>query len=284
MENPLKGVGLLLVATFLFSMSDGMAKLLGQRLPVFEISWLRYAIFVLMALWLVQRRGRRSLRVRSPGLQILRGLALVASAFFFVFALTRLPMADAAALGFVGPLLITLLAIPVLGEVVGPSRWAAIVVGFAGVLIVVRPGAATFEPGALLVLASAASWAVASVLTRKMAAWDDAATTVLWSAGTGFVLLSATMPFVFAWPTPSDFLLAVLLGVVASSGQYLLVLAYRHAAASLLAPLSYAQLLWSSSLGFLLFGAVPDRWTIVGALVIVASGIFIAQSARRPKP
>lgn len=281
MENPLRGIVLLLAATLLFSLSDGMAKILGQRLPVFEISWIRYAIFVVLALAMAGRGGRLRLRVRSPALQVLRGVALVASAIFFVFALRLLPLADAAALGFIGPLLITLLAIPVLGEAVGARRWVAIVVGFAGVLIVVRPGAATFSPGAILVLLSTLCWAVASVLTRKMAAWDDASTTVLWSAVTGFLLLSLIMPFVFQVPAGPDLALSLVLGLVASIGQYMLVMAYRHAAASLLAPLSYAQLLWSSALGFLVFGAVPDRWTIIGALIIVASGIYIAQQARR---
>ena len=281
MENPLRGIVLLLAATLLFSLSDGMAKILGQRLPVFEISWIRYAIFVVLALAMAGRGGRLRLRVRSPALQVLRGVALVASAIFFIFALRLLPMADAAALGFIGPLLITLLAIPVLGEAVGARRWVAIVVGFAGVLIVVRPGAATFSPGAILVLLSTSCWAVASVLTRKMAAWDDASTTVLWSAVTGFLLLSLIMPFVFQVPAGPDLALSLVLGLVASIGQYMLVMAYRHAAASLLAPLSYAQLLWSSALGFLVFGAVPDRWTIIGALIIVASGIYIAQQARR---
>jgi drug/metabolite transporter (DMT)-like permease len=280
MENPLRGITLILAATMLFSISDAMAKVLGRTLPVFEISWIRYFIFVLMAFGLAGRTGRLRLRVRSPGLQILRGLSLVASAFFFVFALRLLPLADAAALGFISPLLITLLAIPMLGETVGIRRWAATIVGFIGVLIVVRPGAGTFEPGAIFVLLSSSSWAVASVLTRKMSGWDDAATTLLWSALTGFVVLSCTMPFVFVVPDAGDFALALLLGLVASTGQYLMVLAYRHAGASLLAPLSYAQLIWSSSLGFLVFATLPDRWTILGALIIVASGIYTAHRTR----
>lgn len=280
MENPLRGIALILGATLLFSMSDAMAKVLGQHLPVFEITWIRYGIFVLMAFGLASRTGRLRLRVRSPALQVLRGVSLVASAFFFVFALQLLPLADAAALGFVSPLMITLLAIPILGETVGIRRWGAIVVGFIGVLIVIRPGAGTFEPGAIFVLLSSSSWAVASVLTRKLSVWDDASTTLLWSAVSGFVVLSFTMPFVFEAPGMADLLLALLLGVVASTGQYLLVLAYRHAAASMLAPLSYAQLIWSSSLGFLVFGTLPDGWTVFGALIIAASGIYTAHRAR----
>ncbi len=284
MENPLRGIMLILAATLLFSISDAMAKILGQRLPVFEITWIRYGIFVLMAFGLAGRSGRLRLRVRSPALQILRGLSLVASAFFFVFALRLLPLADAAALGFISPLLITVLAIPILGEAVGIRRWSATVIGFIGVLIVVRPGAGTFEPGAIFVLASSSSWAVATVLTRKMAGWEDAATMLLWSALTGFVVLSALVPFVYVSPSWPDFGLALLLGVVASTGQYLLVLAYRHASASLLAPLSYAQLIWSSLLGFFIFATLPDRWTIVGAVIIVASGIYTAHRARVRAP
>jgi drug/metabolite transporter (DMT)-like permease len=282
MQTPLRGIALLVAATMLFSLSDAMAKLMGRRLPVFEIAWIRYLVFLAMAVAIAARARRLRMRVRSPRLQILRGLFLVASAFLFIFALGRLPLADAAALNFTSPLMITLLAVPLLGERVGPRRWLATLVGFAGVLIVVRPNATTFEPGAIFVLMSSTSWALASVLTRRLSASDDAATTVLWSAASGLLLLTCLVPFVFIVPSAPDLAFTLLLGVIASAGQYLLVLAYSQAAASLLAPLSYVQLIWSTALGVLVFASFPDRWTILGALVIVASGLVAARSASPP--
>lgn len=282
MENPLRGIALMLGATICFSGSDAMAKYLGQFLPVTEIIWIRYATFVAMAVGIYAGFGRPRLRVRGPAVQILRGLGVVGSAVFFVFGLRLLPMADAASINFVSPLLITLLAAPMLGEVVGLRRWIAVAAGMLGVLIVVRPGPGALQIGAGFILLSALCWAVGSILTRRLSGVDHAATTLLWTALSGFVVLSVLLPLDFVWPRTGHLLLTLAMGVVASCGQMLMVLAYRHAGASVLAPFSYAQLLWSSSLGYLVFGAMPDRWTLVGAVVIVGSGLYAANSARRP--
>jgi drug/metabolite transporter (DMT)-like permease len=280
MDNPFRGIALILCATLLFSLSDAMAKFLGQHLPVVEISWIRYLIFVVIAVALARRNGARMLRPRMPGLQIFRGVTLVGSAVLFILALRFLPLADAAAVGFASPLLITLLSVPMLGEVVGIRRWAATVVGFIGVLVVVQPGTGAFQPAALIVVGSSLCWAFASIATRKMAGADDAATTLLWSSAVGLVLLSVMLPFEFVIPTPRILALALVLGVVASTGQYLMVLAYRYAGAALLAPFSYIQLIWAVVLGYLVFGALPDRWTIIGAAIIVASGIYTVHRER----
>jgi drug/metabolite transporter (DMT)-like permease len=190
-------------------------------------------------------------------------------------------MAEAAAVSFASPILITVLSVPVLAEVVGLRRWMAVAAGLLGVLVVVRPGTAAFQPAALFALASSVCWSTASVLTRKMAAGERATTTLLWSAVSGFVVLSAMLPGQAIWPAPAHLALAVVLGVVASSGQYLLVLAYRYAAASLLAPFSYLQLIWATVLGWLVFGALPDGMTLLGAAIIVASGLYTAGRERR---
>jgi drug/metabolite transporter (DMT)-like permease len=173
-----------------------------------------------------------------------------------------------------------MLAVPMLGEVVGVRRWAASIIGLLGVLFVVRPGTGAFHPAAILVMLSSLTWALSSVLTRMMATIDTPTTTLLWSACTGTLILSVALPFQFAMPSAGEFLLLLVLGVVASAGQYLTVLAYRHAAASVLAPFSYSQLIWATALGFLVFGAIPDVWTFVGAAIIVASGIYTAQYER----
>lgn len=278
-DNPLRGVALIMAATACFSLSDVMAKYIGQYLPPVELSWIRYAVFVAMAATRFLMSGQRSVRVRNPGLQMARGAALVGSAVFFIMALGRLPLADAAAVGFVAPLLITALSVPMLGEVVGPRRWAAVAVGFVGVLVVVRPGTGAFQPGAIWVLASSFTWAIASILTRRIAG-TDAATTLLWSSVSGFLLLTLLLPTGFVAPERWQALFCVGLGLVAGTGQFLMVAAYRHAGAALLAPLSYSQMVYAVVLGWLVFNALPDLWTLVGAAIIIASGIYTVHRER----
>lgn len=280
-NTPLRGIGLIVLSTILFTMSDTMTKYVSQTLPVIEIAWIRYVTFFGLGVLMASRSGVAHLRVRRPLLQVLRGLALVGTAILFMAALQRMPMAETAALSFMSPLIITILSIPMLGEQVGPRRWAAVVAGLTGVLMVARPGAVAFQPAALLVVGSSLSWAIAAVLSRKIAGSDRASTTLLWSAATGLVVLTVLLPAHAVWPNPIELTLALLLGTIASTGQYLVILAYRHAAASLLAPFSYAQLIWSTAAGWLVFGAWPDSWTLLGVAVIAASGLAMAGSERR---
>ena len=255
-------------------------RFLGERLPVIEIGWIRYLTFVLMMLGTNMRSVRSALRVRSWRDQIIRGVMLVASAMLFIMALRYMALADAASVGFVSPLLITMLSVPMLGEVVGIRRWTAILVGFLGVLVVIRPGTGAFQPAALLVLGSSMSWAIASILTRRMSKTEDTRATLLWSAIIGLVLLSFLLPFEWKMPGWENLALNLALGFIASAGQYLMVLAYRHAGAALLAPFSYIQLLWAVGFGYLFFGSLPDQMTLVGASVIVASGLYTIHRER----
>ena len=198
-DTPLRGVALLVVATVFFSVSDAMAKFLSQSLPIVEIAWLRYVAFVVLAASLDMRSGPGRFRVRRPVLQVLRGLGLVGSAICFMLALQRMPMAETAAISFVSPALITILSIPILGEVVGVRRWVAVVVGMIGALVVMRPGTSAFQPAAVFALGCALCWSIASVLTRKISAAERATTTLLWSAVVGLVVLSAMLPAVAVW-------------------------------------------------------------------------------------
>ncbi len=280
-DDPLRGVGLTVGATMLFAASDATSKVLTAQLPVLEIGWLRYVIFVLMAAMLVLRAGPHAVWPRNPWLQATRGLCVVCSAMLFVFGLRRLPLAEAATIGFVSPLLTTMLSVPLLGEHVELRRWAAVAAGLAGVVVVMRPGFAGFQPAALFPLCSALCWALALVITRRMADTEHPATTVLWSAGIGAVVLSLLLPFDARWPTPGQLGLATLLGVADSAGQSIVVLAYRYAPASVLAPFFYAQLVWAAFAGWLVFGSLPDHRTLAGAAIIVASGLYTAHRERQ---
>jgi drug/metabolite transporter (DMT)-like permease len=279
-DNFLRGGALMLAASLLFSASDTMAKFVTQTVPAIEMATIRYAVFVLMAASPMLRDRRTSMRSRRPGLQILRGVCLLGSALFFIFSLAHLPIAEATAINFITPLLITAMAVPVLGEVVRPQGWIAVVIGFVGMLVVVRPGVHGLHPSAILVLLSSLCWCVAMLATRQLVGIDRSGVTVLWSAVTGFIMLLVMLPFFLAPISWSYFGLCVAVGVVASSGQWLAILAYRYATATVLAPLSYSQLIWSSGLGMLVFGNLPDRFVLIGAVIIAISGLYVVHLER----
>jgi len=277
-DRVLPAILLILVSLVLFGVSDTMAKILRQQgLPAVEIAWFRYIVFVGLAALLVSRSGGRALvRPRQPGWQVLRGVTLVGSAVLFTAGLGALPIAEAGAIAFIAPAFVTALSVVVLAEKVGVRRWAAVAVGFAGVLIILRPGSAALQPAALYPLASAMAWAATIVITRRMGAADRTETTVLWSAATGLAVLTLLVPWDFTGPSLAQGALLLAIGLCSSTGQYLVIIAYRQAPASLLAPLSYVQLPFMALMGWLVFAAVPDGVTILGASIIVGSGLYTA--------
>src|SRR4051794_6279025 len=201
-SSPWTAIVQAVVAVLLFSISDTFAKYLREAsVPAVEIAWLRYLIFVLFGLVLSGRRHVMTLWPKRPGLQALRGVTLLGSAVLFIAGLSYLQMAEASAISFVAPAFITALSVPLLGERVGIRRWSATLVGLLGVLIIIRPGGSAFQWAAIYPLGSAAFWAVTIVVTRQMGTQDRSETTLLWSAATGLVLLSAMLPFVFVAPT-----------------------------------------------------------------------------------
>jgi drug/metabolite transporter (DMT)-like permease len=210
----------------------------------------------------------------------MRGAALLGSSLFFISGLRFLPIAEASATGFVAPLFVTALSIVFLGEKVGLRRWIATAVGLIGVLIILRPGTGAFHPAAFFPLVSALAWACTLIMTRMMSGTERAITTMTYSSIAGLLILSALVPFVWVTPTWHDIGFGILIGVASTAGQWIVVLAFRYADASVLAPFSYTQLLWVSVLGYLVFGEVPDAYTITGAAFIVASGLYTAHRER----
>jgi drug/metabolite transporter (DMT)-like permease len=276
----LRGILLLISATMLFSSSDAMAKYVTATLPVIEVAWVRYVVFVLLALLPAARDGAGLLLTRRPWLQAIRGVAVVASALLFILGLQVLPLADAAAINFVSPLLITALAVPLLGERVALGQWIALLAGLSGAVLAAQPGAGAFRFGAAFPLLSAVAWAFAMVITRQLAATEQSGTTLLWTAASGLLVLTCLLPFGARWPSGVELTLCLSIGVVASGGQWLVVLAYRLAPASLLAPFSYLQLIWSTLLSYVVFGARPAVTTLIGAAVIAGSGLYAAGRQR----
>jgi drug/metabolite transporter (DMT)-like permease len=276
-DEPLRAIALAVSATVLFGSSDTISKFLSGSLPIIEFIWIRYVLFLIMAAFLVRRR---SIVARNPGMQIARGLCVVGSSVLFVYGVRQMTMAQATTISFLSPMLITILSIPLLGETVGPRRWAAVGAGMLGMLVVVRPGMGGFQPAALFGVASSFCWALALIITRRISSSDTPQTTVLWSAAIGTAVLTLMLPFEAVWPTASQLAWSLVLGVLASAGQWLVILAHRIAPASLLAPFFYSQLLWVTGLGFLVFGNLPDGWTLAGAAIIIASGLYTAHRER----
>jgi drug/metabolite transporter (DMT)-like permease len=276
-DDPLRAIALAVGATLLFGSSDTISKYLSGSLPIVEFIWIRYVLFLIMAAFLVRHR---SMVARNPRQQIARGLCVVGSSILFVYGVREMTMAQATTISFLSPLLITMLSIPLLGETVGPRRWAAVGAGMLGMLVVVRPGMGGFQPAALFGVASSLCWALALIITRKISSSDTPQTTVFWSAAIGTAVLTLMLPFEAVWPTASQLGWSLVLGVLASGGQWLVILAHRIAPASLLAPFFYSQLLWVTGLGFLVFGNLPDGWTLAGAAIIIGSGLYTAHRER----
>jgi drug/metabolite transporter (DMT)-like permease len=280
-DRPFKGIALILASTVFLGASDVTAKYLSATLPSIEIAWIRFLVFALiMAPSMLPGSPLYALQTKSLGLQLMRGAALLGSSLFFISGLRFLPIAEASATGFVAPLFVTALSIFFLGEKVGLRRWIATAVGLIGVLIILRPGSGAFHAAAFFPLVSALAWACTLIMTRMMSGKELATTTMTYSSIAGVCILSALVPAVWVTPSWHDILFGILIGVASTAGQWIVVLAFRYADASVLAPFSYSQLVWVSLLGFLIFGEVPDVWTVSGAAFIVASGLYTAHRER----
>jgi len=196
-DRPLRGIALMLAALAFFSCSDAASKLMTAALPAIEVAWLRFCVFtVLMLGTAVITRQIHALRSKRPSLQTLRALGVLGSSIFFIAGLSFLPMAEATAISFASPMIVTALSIPILGEVVGWRRWSAVAVGLLGVIIVVRPGVGAFNPAALFPVLSALSWAVALVVTRKMSSADGPLVSLTYAALVGLLITSVLVPLI----------------------------------------------------------------------------------------
>jgi drug/metabolite transporter (DMT)-like permease len=266
-------------ATALFTTMNTSVKALSATLPVAQLVWARNLVHLafIVALFGPGRGGLRLFATRCPAVQFSRSLLFITSTGCFFSAIGHVPLADATAIGFTAPLIVALLAGPVLGERLGPQHWIAIGVGFAGALIVVRPTGAGFNLHALLVVASSAAYAGYQLLTRRAAAVDPPETSVAYSALLGTVLTSLVVPW--HWATPGRLWhwgLLTALGLLGGVGHYMVARAFGSAPASLVSPFHYVQLVWAAVAGYLLFGDVPGPLTWLGAALIIASGLSMA--------
>lgn len=273
----LTGIGLMCLALICFTALDSSAKWLGEALPPLEVAFFRYFVaFVIAASVFPPWRVASAWRTRRPLLQGLRGLCLLGSTVFNFMALRHLQLAETMSIAFAAPLMIALLSAVFLGERIGVQRWVLIAVGFIGVLVVSRPTSGGFQPAMLLAFLNVGCYAVYAILTRKLAGVDSAASMLIISAGLPILALAPWLPAGWVWPSsPTTWIILCVLGLLGAAGHFLLILAFARAPASVVAPFTYTQIVWMTLSGWILFGDVPGAATVLGAAIVVGSGLLL---------
>ena len=285
---PLRGIALMVAACILFPTGDAIAKYVVTSYDVLLILWLKYVVQTfLVALVILLTLPLSTFRTKRLGLQIGRGVAGIGSYGPFLIAISFIPLADAVAIEFLSPLIVVALSVPLLGETVGPRRWSAVAVGFIGAMFIIRPGLGVVHWAAILMLFAATSVSLIQIASRILAQTEHPMTSLFYMSLTGLVITSPPVPFIWAELELGAWGLMMAVGAIAGFCHYLFVRAYEFASASLLAPFIYAQILGATVLGYLIFSDFPDKWTITGTAILIASGLYVAyregRLERRPE-
>jgi S-adenosylmethionine uptake transporter len=259
---------------FLFSAVDTTAKFLTDSLHPFQIVWTRQLGLLVVAMVLIGIHGRRILSTTHPRLQLLRGAVAAGSAALFIFGVSYVPLADAVAVSFVAPFMVTVLGALILREPVGLRRWVAVSLGFAGALIVIRPGLGVVHPAAGFIVLAALFFAVRQIISRALSDTDRTVTTIVYTALVSVAVLTLPMAFVWKTPTGTEWLLLLLVAVLAAAAEICVIKALELAMAVVVAPMQYTLIVWGTFYGFIVFGQFPDIWTWTGTALIVATGLY----------
>ena len=269
-----KGLLLMGLGMFLFAAVDTIAKFLTSELHPFQIVWTRQLGLLAGALFLLALHGRRLFLTAQPKLQLIRGLVAALSAAAFIFAIRHVPLADAVAVSFLAPFMVTLMAALILQEPVGWRRWAAVLLGFVGSMIILRPGMGAVHPAAMLVVVAAFFFACRQVISRAIADTDGTGTTILYTAVTAVLVLSLPLPWVWVTPDGSELLLLVGMAMLAGFAEVFVIRALELGFAVAVAPVHYTLIIGASLYGWLVFGQFPDAWTWAGTAIIMATGMY----------
>jgi len=272
----------MLCAMFLFSAGDTIAKLLTDSFHPVQIIWFRQLGLLLGVVVILAFKGTSVLHTRQPKLQICRGILAVASSLLFVFAVSHVPLVDAVAASFVAPFFLTILGAVILKEKVGIRRWSAVIVGFVGTLIVIRPGLGVIHPAVMLVVLAAAFYSTRQIVGRLLADTDKTTTTIAYTAITASTLIS--LPLAFFWHTPTSaqqWLLLLAMALTAGAGEILVIKSLEVTEAIVLAPIHYTLIIWGTVYGYFVFHQLPDRWTIIGAAIVVMAGLYTLRRGKK---
>ena len=280
--NNSRGAVFTVLAMLGFASMDTITKWMVADYPIGQMMWVRYAIFCLFAWAVVRRRGlRAAARSARPGLQFGRALLAVIESAVFVLAFRYLPLADTHAVAATSPLIVIALGVLFLGEKAGPARWAAVAAGFVGVLLIVRPGFRELDWALLLPLAGAILWGAYQILIRLCSRTDTPDTKLVWSAFVAFGVTTLIGPWQWIWPDATGWALLIAIASLGALAHYALIKALDYAEAGSVQPYSYTLLVFVTILGVIVFGDIPDHWTLAGAAVIVASGLYTWHHERR---
>ena len=278
--NTLIGIGLMLIGMSIFPFLDVLAKKLGQQgLPVIEIVWARVFLGALMCvplLWFIE--GREALRPKQTLLNGTRGIFILLTTFFFFSAMKFQGVAETLSIYFVQPILVTALAPLLLSERVGWQRWLAVLVGFCGVMIIIRPGLVAFNPGSALALLSGFSAAFIIIISRKLAGVNSALANTFYTSLLAAVICSAIVFWQWQWPTPQQWLMMLGLAAIGITANFVIIKAFEYCEASLLAPFGYAEMINAVTAGWYFFGDFPDFWTFVGVGILVGCALIVSHN------
>jgi len=276
------GIALILVTLLLFVSMDTLVKGLVQRNPAPVLIWMRFLVHMMVAagIMLAVPRYRPYMRTKAPVRQLVRSALLLCTTTTFFFGLRFLKLADLTILTQAAPLIVVALSVLLLGEKVGPRRWFGVLVGFAGLIIILKPGFG-FQWASLFGLASALIYAIYQIMTRSLSRSEHTMTTFFYTASVGAVAMAAVAPFFWQTPTLVDAILICVPGIFGGTGHLLLIMAFARSEASLLAPYFYTAILWATILGWAIFDEVPDVFTFVGAGLIVTAGLYVWHRERR---
>lgn len=271
----------MLGAMFLFSAGDTMAKFLTSTFHPVQIIWFRQLGLLIGVFILLATQGPSLLVTKQPKYQITRGALVVLSSLLFVYAVRYVPLTDAVAASFVAPFFLTMAGAFILKEPVGARRWAAVGVGFCGALIVIRPGMGVIHPAAMLVVVAAGIYAARQVIGRLLADSDRTVTTVAYTAITASLIISVPLPFFFKMPASStSWALLIGLATIAAVAEVMVIKALEVAEAASVAPVHYTLIIWGTFYGYFVFGHLPDKWTWIGTMIIVAAGLYTLQRGK----
>ncbi|ALG69467.2 DMT family transporter [Beggiatoa leptomitoformis] len=285
-QQPWRGISLLLAAVLLLACMDATTKFLTTQYDVPMIAAMRYIVHCsLMIIILAPSQGKRLIKTQRTGWVIVRGASLVIATLFIGLALQRMPIAETTSIIFLSPLIVVLLARPLLGEHIGALGWVAVIMGLIGTLLIVRPTSGLDTLGVIYALGAAVATVVYQLLSRMLASSEHTISLLFYAALIGAFSFGLSLPWFWQGIQPSwqDYLLFISIGIYGGLGHFLFTAAYQHAPASVLAPMNYVQLLWAGLLGWLVFQHIPDQLSLLGMTVVAASGVLVVLKSRLPR-
>jgi drug/metabolite transporter (DMT)-like permease len=280
----LRGLWFMTAGFASFSCADTMAKVLTADYHPVQIAWTRQFGVVAVVLVVLLLKGPALFKSVAPGIQLVRGLCATVSAVSFIFAIRYVPLADAVAVSFIAPFIVTALGATLLGEPVGIRRWTAVTIGFIGTIVIVRPGLGIFHPAIFLVVVAALAFAARQIVSRHIGTRDPTMTTLAYTATTSFMVL--ILPLAFYWHPPKNtthLVLMVGLTLMSGLGEFLMIKALEIAHAVVVSPMHYTLILFSTFWGYMVFGDFPDFWTLAGTVIVISSGLYVIYRERLRK-